>query len=103
MNRQPTPKSRWRPALLRAVFGCLAGILFGTVLGLLTSVGILLLYTKTLSRAEFQHRYGDMVGVAMIQWGFSGMLIGGLVLGALGIWWGIWDSRGAEGTSSDRR
>jgi hypothetical protein len=92
MNSPSPPKSVWRN-LGRPVLGGVLGCLFGALLGCIASVATFGLYTMTLSRADYQSRYGDMGGVAMIEWGLIGIRVGVIVLGALGVWWGFWLNR----------
>ncbi len=84
-------KQCWRP-LVGGVLGCLLGAALGCVAGYLLCG----LYASTFSQAEFQRRYGEMVGVAMIQWGIRGIPVGAVVLGALGVWREIRVSRAGE-------
>lgn len=81
-------KNCWRP-----VVGGLLGCILGAALGCVGGYVLCGLYAATFSPAEFQQRYGEMVGVAMIQWAIRGIPIGAIVLGALGVWREIWLSR----------
>lgn len=81
-------KNCWRP-VVGGTLGCLLGVALGAVGGFLLCG----LYASTFSQAEFHRRYGEMVGVAMIEWGERGIPVGGLVLGAVGVWRGIWLNR----------
>ena len=91
MNVEHILKNCWRP-VVGGVLGCILGAALGCVAGFLLCG----LYAATFSHAEFQHRYGDMVGVAMIQWAIRGIPVGAVVLGALGVWREIWLSRAGK-------
>jgi len=71
----------WRP-LVGGVLGCALGAVLGSVAGFLLCGA----YAATFSPVEFRQRYGDMVGVAMIQWGIRGIPVGAVLLGGLGVW-----------------
>jgi H+/Cl- antiporter ClcA len=94
MNAQRILKKCWRP-VVGGVLGCVIGAVLGCVAGAL----LFGLYTTTFSQAELRHRYGEMAGLAMIQWGIRGIPVGGLVLGALGVWREIWLDRAGKGKS----
>ena len=81
--------------MVGGVLGCILGAVLGCVAGFLLCG----LYAATFSQAEFQHRYGDMVGVAMIQWAIRGIPVGAVVLGALGVWREIRLNRAGKRTS----
>lgn len=94
MNAQRIVKNCWRP-VVGGVLGCVLGAVLGCVVGAL----LFGLYTTTFSQAEFRHRYGEMAGLAMIQWALCGIPVGGLVLGALGVWREIRLSRAGKRNS----
>jgi hypothetical protein len=54
-------KSCWRP-----VIGGLLGCVLGAVLGSLAGALLFALHAAPLSQAEFQRRYGEMVGLALM-------------------------------------
>lgn len=85
MNPRCILKNCWRP-----VVGGLLGCVLGAVLGCLAGALLFGLYTTTFSQAELRHRYGEMAGLAALQWAMWGMPVGGLVVGALGVWREIW-------------
>ena len=91
MNAQRILKKCWRP-----VVGGMLGCVFGAVLGCVGGALLFGLYTTTFSQAELRHQYGEMAGVAMIQWAIRGIPVGGLVLGALGVWREIWLARAGK-------
>ena len=94
MNIESILKNCWRP-VVGGVLGCILGAAVGCVAG----VAILGIYSSTFSPSEFKQRFGDMIGVEMIVWGFFGILIGAVVLGALGVWREIWLNRAGRRTS----
>lgn len=94
MNTERIPKTCWRP-VVAGVLGCILGAALGCVAGFLLCG----LYAATFSQAEFKHRYGDMVGVAMILWAIRGIPVGAVVLGALAVWREIRLSRAGKRTS----
>ncbi|MCX6930572.1 MAG: hypothetical protein NT154_46305 [Verrucomicrobia bacterium] len=81
----------WRP-VVGGVLGCVLGAVLGCVAGAL----LFGLYTTTFSQAELRRQYGEMAGVAMIQWAIRGIPVGGLVIGALGVWREIWLARAGK-------
>ena len=87
-------KNCWRP-VVGGVLGCILGAAVGCVAGFVLCG----LYAATFSQTEFQRRYGEMVGVAMIQWAIRGIPVGAVVLGVFGVWREMWLNRAGKPTS----
>ncbi len=81
-------KNSWRPTV-GGLLGCVIGAVLGCVAG-----GVLFgIYAMTLSPDAYRHQYGEMGGIAMIQWALRGIPVGALLLGALGVGREIWLTR----------